>query len=379
MPFSVDLIRKLGEAGLTVFTADTFEQAPGGHSRFVEAHVVVPSPRRDTAAFVAAVARVLREREIDLLVPTFEEVFYLARQRAHLPAAVRCFFPSFDTLAELHHKESFLRMARGLGLPVPPTVLVTSADELRAAATGFGGYFARRAFGRGGIDVLTNRGPLAGAVDPATVQPTPALPWLVQPYLAGEEICTHSLAQGGELLAHVTYAHPNRIDGAGGVTFESLDSAETLPAARAIVARTAFTGQLGLDFLRSGDTLWAVECNPRATAGVSLLTADEVVRALRVPPAPLSLCPPGRRRKIAAGLLIDMLRDWHRIPEDLRGLFTGGADLYGAWDDPLPGLYQFLSYTHVLEFQRTVPEEAAHDLRDVVRAQFYDVCWNGDA
>ena len=89
MPFSVDLIRKLGEAGLTVFTADTFEQAPGGHSRFVEAHVVVPSPRRDTAAFVAAVARVLREREIDLLVPTFEEVFYLARQRAHLPAAVR--------------------------------------------------------------------------------------------------------------------------------------------------------------------------------------------------------------------------------------------------------------------------------------------------
>jgi glutathione synthase/RimK-type ligase-like ATP-grasp enzyme len=92
--------------------------------------------------------------------------------------------------AEAHDKGAFERLVRKLGLPIPETVLVASDDELRDAADRFEKYLARGVFSRGGVCCLTNTGPLAGALEIDDVHPTPASPWLVQPYLDGETVCT---------------------------------------------------------------------------------------------------------------------------------------------------------------------------------------------
>ena len=78
MPFAVDEIRKLGEQGHEVYAADTFRTAPGSHSRRSHATTRGAGTEAGDRAFVAAVAEV-SEQQIELVVPMFEEVFYLAR------------------------------------------------------------------------------------------------------------------------------------------------------------------------------------------------------------------------------------------------------------------------------------------------------------
>ena len=86
MPFALDEIRKLGKAGLAVVASDTFESAPGSHSRYVEESLVTPAPRREPEAFLRAVAEIVETRSVDLILPAFEEVFYLASDRGRLGA-----------------------------------------------------------------------------------------------------------------------------------------------------------------------------------------------------------------------------------------------------------------------------------------------------
>ena len=130
MPFAVDEIRKLGEQGHQVYAADTFRTAPGSHSAEVHERVVVPAPKQETEAFVTAVAELVEREGIELIVPMFEDVFYLAKHRDRLPSTTRLFCPPFEVLAQVHDKASFLSFCGEIGVPVPATVVATSPDEL---------------------------------------------------------------------------------------------------------------------------------------------------------------------------------------------------------------------------------------------------------
>jgi predicted ATP-grasp superfamily ATP-dependent carboligase len=131
MPFALALIRKLAEEGHEVYASDAYAFAPGSHSRFVTEHFVTAAPRDATEAFIADVARIANEHEIELIVPSFEEAFYLSTRHNLLAEDARLFFAPFATLAPLHDKASFERLAVHMGLPMAATVLATSDAELR--------------------------------------------------------------------------------------------------------------------------------------------------------------------------------------------------------------------------------------------------------
>ena len=78
MPFAVDEIRKLGEAGHDVTAVDTFKASPGSHSRYAARHIEVPQPTQQTEAFIDAIVAIIADEQIEWLLPMFEEVFYLA-------------------------------------------------------------------------------------------------------------------------------------------------------------------------------------------------------------------------------------------------------------------------------------------------------------
>lgn len=115
MPFAVDEIHKLGEAGNIVTAADTFAAAPGGHSRFAARHVETPAPTQAPEDFVTAVAGLIDQYQIDWLLPAFEEVFYLAAHRDRLGGARELFFPDLATLQRVHDKVSFTELCHDPG------------------------------------------------------------------------------------------------------------------------------------------------------------------------------------------------------------------------------------------------------------------------
>jgi hypothetical protein len=79
MPFALGMVRKLAAEGREIYAADDHLLSPGNHSKYLAGHFVYPSPRSDTAGFLAELERIAQEHEIDVIVPAFEEVF--AQQR----------------------------------------------------------------------------------------------------------------------------------------------------------------------------------------------------------------------------------------------------------------------------------------------------------
>jgi hypothetical protein len=378
MPFAVDEIRKLGEAGHDVTAVDTFKASPGSHSRGAARHIEVPAPTQETEAFIDAIVGIIAEQQIDWLLPMFEEVFYLAAHRDRLEGSCDPFFPPFDTLAKVHDKVSFAALCRELGLPVAESVTATSPAELKDAIGRFDHWFARAAYGRGGLNILTNSGPLAGEGSVDDADPSPEDPWLVQEYLEGLDMCSWSVAHDGVVALHSTYEHALTIDHRGGIVFESVDAPETLAAAQQIVAALDWTGQVSFDFLRTDDGLHhLVECNPRPTDGCTLATPEELDAALfGARPASPVVVPVGRKREIKEAVLRDMLQHLGHFRSDAKAA-KGGSDVYAQRHDHLPLLYTVLSLQHVKAYRKTLGLD--HKSReDLMAAQFFDVAWDGE-
>ncbi len=378
MPFAVDEIRKLGEAGHDVTAVDTFKASPGSHSRYAARHIEVPAPAQQTEAFIDAVVGIIDEHQIEWLLPMFEEVFFLADHRDRLEGRCELFFPDFATLAKVHDKVSFAALARELGLPVAESVTATTPAELRDAIGRFDHWFARAAYGRGGLNILTNSGPLAGEGSVDDAVPTPDDPWLVQEYLEGVDLCSWSVVHHGEIALHSTYEHPLTIDDRGGIVFESVDAPETLAAAQEIAAALGWHGQVSFDFLRTADGVHhLVECNPRPTDGCTLATPEELDAAqFGARPAAPVVVPAGRKREIKEAVLRDMFEHLGRFRSD-RAAAKGGSDVYAQPHDHLPLLYTVLSLQHVKAYRKSLGIDRK-TREDLMAAQFFDVCWNGE-
>jgi hypothetical protein len=370
MPFALGMVRQLAAAGHEVHAADDYELSPGSHSKYLAGHYVYPSPRADTEAFIDEVERIAEAAEIDVIVPTFEEAFYLSTQRERLERSVGLFTAPFPTLARLHDKIAFQQLASGLGLPIPETVVARSSEELAAALGRFSHYFGRAAFSRGGVALLTNAGPLAGAVKVEDVHPTPQSPWVVQPFLEGETVCTYATAHAGRVTSHLMYRIPRQWHHSTGIEFESIDASESLRLIEPIVAELRYTGQISFDFLVTSDGLSFVECNPRATDGLLLVPEGELARGLLEPDADTFLLPPGQSVQLELAVLADGFADrLKRLPRTVSEL-ARTHDAGDGWHDPLPTLYSALAVAHF----------AGHSLMDHEKlfvAMAGDMSWDG--
>ncbi len=370
MPFALGMVRQLTAAGHEVYAADTFKQASGSHSKYAIGYFVYPSSTDHTEAFIDALEKIVTENSIDVVVPCFEEVFFISTQLERLQRSATIFAAEFAALAHLHDKAAFEALVRRLGLPIPESVVATSDAELAAAIERFDHYFGRAVFSRGGVDLLTNTGPLAGALDPSEVHPTPQEPWLIQPFVDGETVCTYSTVQAGKVSSHLMYRIPRQWHHSTGIQFESTDANESLRLIEPLVAELNYTGQISFDFLVTDDGLSYVECNPRATDGALLLDPEQLARGLFDPDADTFVLPPGETTQLDLLLVGDAFSDHlKRVPQTIRDLarFRDAGD---GWHDPLPTIYSAFSVAHFAG--QSVREHAK--LQDAMDA---DMTWDG--
>ncbi len=384
MPFAVDEIRKLVQAGHDVYASDTFKTSPGLHVRGLAGHLITPPPTQETDAFVDAVAETITNHGIDVVLPMFEDVFYLTKHRARLEPLAGLFFPTLETLLKFHSKANFVQLCQQIGVPVPDTLVVHDDAELAAAIAEIPQYFARASFSRGGVDILTDVGPLAETIAVSDIHPTEENPWVVQGFVEGIDLCSYSVVHEGKVALHVTYEHPRTIEHAGGIIFESVDEPDTLDHVRRFAEATRYTGQVSFDYLKHPDGLVSmVECNPRPTAGLSVVDHDTLSAALFAPAPDTIVIPAGQRAQIDSALIRDAFREPKNLPQDVRDLFAAPDIYLGAKDgdghhDLGPFVYQALSLTHLLSFRHQQDPASKHRKHTaLMAAQFYDIEWDG--
>jgi len=263
-PVALDLARSLQVAGHEVHLADVFRpRMLGGFSRHTYA-----SPVDAPDAFSVDVARLNASLAPDLIIPLCEEVFHLARLARDRPLPL--YAPAFDMLMRLHSKLAFNAWARGLGLDAPMTERVSlPVDPAVAEASVF-----KPEFSRFGAQCYIRKIPQEFEV----ICKNSNADWLRQDYIAGEDLCFYALAQRGQLTAFAAYCSDWRTKGGASYHFQPLDpalSGRLRDIAARLIAGGDLTGQIACDLrLDAEGRLWLIECNPRATSGLHLLTHD---------------------------------------------------------------------------------------------------------
>ncbi|GKS09683.1 hypothetical protein YDYSY3_06830 [Paenibacillus chitinolyticus] len=262
---ALDLARRFRDSGWNVFAADSVKFPVCRGSRAVKELFHVPSPREGCREFIAALAAIIRSAGIDLLLPTSEEIFYIAHEREELSRYCRVFCDDFEVLNSLHNKWTFSGLTEGMSARTPETKLLTSAAQLKELGDPSAFAF-KPVYSRFASEAL-----LAPSRLPEGFAPSADRPWIAQRYIRGLELCSYHLAVDGEIAAYGSYEPSYRLGQASGYYFKPIHREKIDRFAAELVRKLDFTGHVAFDYIEEKDgTLHVLECNPRATSGLHL-------------------------------------------------------------------------------------------------------------
>jgi predicted ATP-grasp superfamily ATP-dependent carboligase len=369
-PAALELARAFHRAGHTVFMAESLRGHLSQPSAAIKANFVVPAPRQEQDAFVVALKNIIEQNQIDLLIPTCEEVFHVAMRREEFPCTV--FTESIQKLDLLHNKWKFIVNAADHGLSVPESMLITSMDGLLHAYAQWKELVLKPIYSRFASRTLI-RPQLRELSSTLTFHSNAA--WVAQGYLQGTEICSYSICHNGKITAHTAYPSTFTAGQGAAIVFEHMDHPAIFQWVKTFVARNHFTGQIAFDFIQtSSGQVFALECNPRATSGVHLLASHpQFVEAFLNPHLDCITPIDGSSHMLSLAMLIYELPaalKQNTIKQWLKTFLTSD-DVVLDYSDPLPFLLQFRSLLFYLNLAR---KKGISPLE----ASTFDIEWNGE-
>lgn len=275
LPKALDFARSFHALGWRVLVAEPFKSHLTGASNCVAQSFVVPPPCDGKEAYLAALAKIVLDEAVNLVLPLSEETMHVAHLPPLLPQSATVYAPTPATLLALYDKSTFIALAQKHGLPVPDTAILGSAeaDELAAKSD----YVMKPIFSCSGRGVsLHNVGePLRAAISEASHERA-----IVQQQLNGDQYSTFAIAYAGKIAINVIY-RGTIMSGSVAVAFERVEQAAIIKWVSDFVAATCHSGFISFDFFVDGNGVArAIECNPRVTSGVHFIETDDLAPAI---------------------------------------------------------------------------------------------------
>jgi hypothetical protein len=374
-PVTLDLVRHFHQSGHEVFLADSIRLPLARFSRFAKRTFVVAKPALEPTKFVEDLADIADRHKINLVIPTCEEIFYIAAKLHLFLPSVSVFSMPLSQLEELHNKWTFARLVKNVSSTVqaPETHLAASPADLQPwiARRDLVDWVFKPAFSRFAARTLV--GPMSATV--SALRPSVTDPWVIQLRIRGREFSTYSVAHNGVLRAHACYYSKYQVGRGSGIYFMAIEDEGIRSFVQEFVARQQFTGQIGFDLMQAEDgKLYVLECNPRATSGLHLFKSLPLAEAFLHPSGSLlepQAPPPSMLaaivllfslpKAIAEGNVSTLIKDMREA-----------RDVMFAWNDLTPSL---LSLASLLEVMAT----AIRRKKPLTRAATFDIEWNGEA
>lgn len=272
-PATLALLRLFAKAGHHCYVAESLHPNVAGRSRYCIHNFRVPPPRQHSADYIAALHKIIHEEQIDFLIPTCEETYYISRyQRQLQDSGCQIFVANIDLLTNLHSKYQFNQLLQAMKIPAPLSEKIESQAQLKGRLPEWEQHVLKPEFSRFASEVFINETSekLYASVDASSDKP-----WVLQEFLDGPQFCSYSVALNGQLQAHAVY--PTRYSAGPGATiyFESVQIPEIQAIVETIVSSLDYTGQISFDFIFCRDTYYPIECNPRTTTGTFLFGPED--------------------------------------------------------------------------------------------------------
>lgn len=291
----------------------------------------IPAPRLDFAGYARAMTELVAQA--DCVIPTCEDIFYLARLDLPESERAKCWMPDHETLFTLHDKFRFFeRMPQDTAVRFPATRRITSVGEV--------GYDSvkktvlKPVYSRFGRSVI--RGVTEGRLK--NIHISADYPWVQQDFITGQGVCNYVICEHGSVLAHAAYRPRYLLNDSASTYFEPLSDPRLDEFVTKFAEQNAYHGQAAFDFIDDGNDLWLLECNPRATSGLHLLREDLIFdgagrlqqRKHNVPSKPLRV---GATLPLLFGYRAWKEGKWTALWQDFRRADDVIADLpfYAQW------------------------------------------------
>ncbi len=367
--FSLALARSFRAAGHRVFVADSWPRCLCRYSATVDRCFHVPAPAQQTQEWVRALVDIAADCEIDLIVPVYEEIFYLAQAAESFSPNTRLFAADFDTLIGLHSKWLFNQTTRSLGLTAPETQLLTTRYELLSTYSNRGGkeLVFKPVYSR--FAALTLVRPQSESKFDG-IEPTSQRPWVAQQFLPGRPVATYSVAQHGRVTAHSAYAAEFTFGFGPTVAYRPIEQPAAFEWVSKLIEHVGFTGQMGVDFIENADGgVSAIECNPRLTGGMYLLKDDpSFAAAFTESDFTRVITPSNRAYVFRLPAFFTLLKHSEHFPgfkDWAKVIFLGRSTNEFSWSDPLPNvmkpLLDYLFVHRCFMERKTGPELIVED------------------
>ena len=267
LPVGLEIARSFADIGWRVIVAETRSMHLCRASRSVDHCLRVPDPQAHPVAYRDAIARIILDARVDVVVPVSEETPHVAALRPSDFPNTRFFCRSAADVLGLHDKLEFNQTAASFRLPVPRS---WAGDDAEQAADSGSRLISKPRFacsGRGVKYYDAGQRPQTGRTD------------IIQEQLDGTLYSTCGLARDGRILANAIY-RARVLSGSVAVAFERSKSAPDIDGwVEKFVRESGHTGFVSFDFIVDASGVpRAIECNPRATSGVHFFAGGAVAK-----------------------------------------------------------------------------------------------------
>ncbi len=256
---SREVVTCLGPVGFQLEALDPDPLCLVRFSRWMRRVHRCPSARTDPDGYLEALGRVAAERQIDVVLPTHEQAWLLARAPHRLPDGVHVALADAGAFDAVQSKLAFAALLDKLGLPQPAWRPVTAAEDLADLEYP---YWLKSAFSTAGQGVREIRDPQDREAGLATLLST-GMAVMAQEPATGEYGQVQGLFDRGRLVA--VHTSVQRGVGVGGSAAARTSVEHRAPREHIALLgeRLAWHGGLTLDYLHHGGSPSYLECNPR--------------------------------------------------------------------------------------------------------------------
>ena len=116
------IVRSLTTKGIDVYVGDSSTLAMARSSKYCKGFLKYPSFYRNPIAFVDSVVDYCKKNKIGIYLPVHEETFVVSRYIDRFKdAGIVVPVSEFSKLVKVHRKDSVIKYAESLGIPVPKT------------------------------------------------------------------------------------------------------------------------------------------------------------------------------------------------------------------------------------------------------------------
>lgn len=273
-PVSLHLIHLCKKAGYDVYVADSIPYYTSKSSDLVKKSFVVTKPNQDHEKFIENILEIVKKYKIDLIIPTCEEVFHLSKSKEVLEEYVKLFTMDISTLHTLHNKWTFINMIKGSNhIKVPTTYYVTNQKQIKIYLSGYSSkeeFVLKPVYSRFSSNIyFINKDKIP------TVDCSRENPYVLQQRIRGEQICSYSVIQSGNIVAHSSYQTVYTLGQGAGIYFKPYQVQKVFNFIKEFSLENRINGQISFDFImdNKGD-IYPIECNPRSTSGLHLFEGN---------------------------------------------------------------------------------------------------------